>query len=57
MHQDNIESIKIASGGMLEECLVGEWDKKAGFRDSSLYKIKSMEFKGENELETVIMHN
>ena len=35
----------------------GDWDKKAGFRDSSLYKVKSMEFKGDSELETVIMHN
>ena len=57
MHRDNIEGVRAVADWLLEECLEGDWDKRAGFRDSSLYKVKSMEFKGDSELETVIMHN
>ena len=57
MHRDNMEGIKTVADWLLEECLEGNWNKKAGFRDSSLYKIKSLEFRGDSDLETIIVHN
>jgi hypothetical protein len=44
-----MEHIKNASLRLMEDCLPGQFHSAQGFKDSSLYKFKSFEVKGDND--------
>lgn len=57
MHQENMQNIRTASDRLLDDCLEGGFDRTLGFQDVTLYKLRAIELKVDNELESVISHN
>ena len=49
--------MRAATDRLLEECLAEKFNKELGFQNPNLFKMNSIGFKCENELESIVMNN